>query len=578
MAFELGTIPRWAFTNQFGILNAGGKLHFYRSVAKDQNKTVYHDENGIVPYTDPITLDAVGSVGLIYFNDDEPYYITLYDSTDTQLIWDVDNYSPAGGGGGGGGLTEIDYTNFVINGQFRFFNKLIFDSLLASELEIAAYWYFDKSNLTATDTLRFLTFPLGVTAPPFSPTYYLRYNCTNVPTGETYKDIYIKIKDVNVFQDQQITISIEQQGTNPAQLIEFRYRQHFGTGGTPSADVEGAIAAHNVNASWGKISSTTTLPSIGGKTLGTNSDDYLGLIIRLPLDVTTQVDITNFQVNIGDKVLDYEFQTYDKAHNEARSILLPYDNYISGLYTTRHIDHIDISAGACTDKLNHDLFKVPAITKYIDSTWADGAGNGGMASGVSLTQDTWYHLFIIMVPHGGVDAGFDTDINATNLLADAAVQAKGYLYYRRIFSFRTETTSIVIRSYGQRYETVTYYHDFKGDSISDTDNSLSGNLTLDVPTGISVEAICNVYGSSDDYPHVINFTALSPTFYGSPPAAVCGSTSKFDGTNVFRSYYQGHLLTTTSGTVYGHLKLNSPNFRDLYLSMTANGYRDYRLD
>ena len=171
MAFELGTIPRWGFTNEFGIWNAGGKLHFKRSVAKDQNKTVYQDQNGIVPYPNPITLDANGSVGLIYFNDDEPYYITLYDSTDTQLIWDVDNYSPAGGGGGGGS-TEIDYTNFVINGQFRFFYRQLLSSLTNSEIEIAPYWYFTKSNITAIDTLSFESFPIGSIVPPFSPKYF----------------------------------------------------------------------------------------------------------------------------------------------------------------------------------------------------------------------------------------------------------------------------------------------------------------------------------------------------------------------------------------------------------------------
>jgi len=573
MAFELGTILRWAFAEQTGRWNAGGKLHFYRSVAKDQEKAVYHDPNGLIPYTNPITLDGIGSVGLIYFNDDEPYYITLYDSTDTQLIWDVDNYSPAGGGGGGTGSTEIDYTNFVMNGQFRFFDQKSFSSIPASEFEVAPYWYFDKSNATATDTIEFLPFLTGTTNPPFSPTYYVRYNCTNVPSGETYKDFYIKIKDVNAFQDQQITISLEQQGTNPVQLIEFIYLQHFGTGGTPSADVVGAIAAHNVNVSWGKVSSTTTLPTISGKTIGDNKDDYVAFIIRLPLDVTTQFDFTNFQINLGDKVLDYEFQTYDKAKIEYRSINYPIHKDLKGLDTEQNVTDITklitIKEGYCSDSNSTDLFRLKqALTKDISVTWAQGDLVGGLASGLTLAIDTYYNVFLLFRPNGGVDAGFDTDLNAANLLADPVVQSAGYIKERRVATIKTEAASTNIEDYVQTYDEFLW-----NTPAFQTRYLLPGFaqpqiFSLAVPPGFRVMAHVNVYFTGNNHFHQY----MTPTFVDSlVPTSTSNPLATYSiGNHVMRSVLTDNLqqIQQTAN--------NNTNYITYYISTL--GWKDWRVD
>ena len=225
MAFELGTILRSAYALPNGLWNVAGYLHFYRADAHDQRKTVFEDRDGTIPYSNPITLDGIGSVPPIYYEDDEAYYIKLTDSSDPlgifTPIWDVDDYWPTLSPLSGGGVSASGNNNFAINGQFRFFYESSFTSLAAAELAIAPYWFFNKSNATATDTISFLPFLVGVDDPPFSPTYYCRYNCTNVPTGETSKDFYIKIQDVSAFQDQPITISVEKKGTVTSQLLEF---------------------------------------------------------------------------------------------------------------------------------------------------------------------------------------------------------------------------------------------------------------------------------------------------------------------------------------------------------------------
>ena len=56
-------------------------------------------------------------------------------------------------------------------------------------------------------------------------------------------------------------------------------QQQFGTGGSPSAATTTAGTLTTITTSWQRYSFTVTLPSISGKVMGTNPDDYLTLTI-----------------------------------------------------------------------------------------------------------------------------------------------------------------------------------------------------------------------------------------------------------------------------------------------------------
>ena len=83
----------------------------------------------------------------------------------------------------------------------------------------------------------------------------------------------------------------------------------------------------------------------------------------------------------------------------------------------------------CCSAFEGDGFMVldNALVRNLNDPWVEG-GPGGRASGVTIADNTWYILFLIGKPDGTVDAGWDTDINATNLLATAT----GYTIYRPI--------------------------------------------------------------------------------------------------------------------------------------------------
>jgi hypothetical protein len=114
-------------------------------------------------------------------------------------------------------------------------------------------------------------------------------------------------------------------------------------------------------------------------------------------------------------------------------------NYISGFQfsvNTAGNKDLTITAGQCTDSTNAvTMRRASSLTKYIINAgrtavvaWSVGVPAGGVPAGVTIGAK-WIHVFIIMHANGTVDAGVDTSLTATNLLA-----ATSYTYYRRIGS------------------------------------------------------------------------------------------------------------------------------------------------
>lgn len=161
--------------------------------------------------------------------------------------------------------------------------------------------------------------------------------------------------------------------------------------------------------------------------------------------------------------------------------------YIDGLQISNGTDatnDIDIAAGHCRDTL--DAFNMnPAgtMTKQIDANWAEGSAVGGFPSGLTLTNDTTYHMFLLKRSDtGNHDAGFDTSLTATNLLADAT----NYDSYRRIGSILYGTATI--EQFVQDGDEFVW--DVVKESVADSATSTTQILSVvDVPIGIKVDAL-----------------------------------------------------------------------------------------
>lgn len=165
-------------------------------------------------------------------------------------------------------------------------------------------------------------------------------------------------------------------------------------------------------------------------------------------------------------------------------------SYLAGLGLSNNgtdaTNDVDIAVGEARNADDDgDLKLASALTKRIDASWAAGSGSGGLSSSLTLTDDTWYHVHLILVA-GVVDVGFDTSIVAANLIADHSATE-----YRRIGSVRRGTaTNLAFSQVGDEF----LWDDPPSDvDVTDLGTS-SVTYTLTVPTGLKLIAVFNAQG------------------------------------------------------------------------------------
>jgi hypothetical protein len=318
------------YCDQNGLPLIAGTVQWSKATDHDTRKAVYETDVITPPattppaYANPHTLDSAGSMSAPYFANDEPYYIEVR-ASDSTLIKSFDNF-PSSAGEGPPVVTEFDPTNYLLNPQFRFHYQEEYtnEDLNSTEYVLIAAdnWNFKRNNINATNSLTFNEFVLGQTDVPENPKYYLRYACTAIGAGgETRKDIVHRIKGAETLSGETVTINIRARSSTNSQ-IQIVVRQGFGTGGTPSEPVE-TLTLEQLTTDWEEYTITLVIPSVSGKTLGTDNNDHLEIGIRLPLDIISEVDITNMQMNKGDELLEFNYKTYEMAEVEKKSIELP---------------------------------------------------------------------------------------------------------------------------------------------------------------------------------------------------------------------------------------------------------------
>jgi hypothetical protein len=215
--------------------------------------------------------------------------------------------------------------------------------------------------------------------------------------------------------------------------------------------------------------------------------------------------------------------------------------YIDGVIlsnnSTDSAHDIDISTGICRDTGNTTSLELTsALTKQIDATWAAGTNNGGMASGVSLSTNTWYHVHLCDLDAGESDIVFDTSITAVNALATPGVGTK----YRRIGSVLTDSSSnITAFSQFGNY----FYWDTPQLDINEVSSSTAALKTLSTPVGVRTIAI--LAGQSDGAQLYFEPADITDNGYNPTSGRVNFGTTNV--TNLSSGNYT--LLTNTSSQI-----------------------------
>ena len=167
----------------------------------------------------------------------------------------------------------LDPENRIINGAFDFWQRGT--SSTSSGYVAADRWTNDLSGGTVTQSQQ--AFTLGDTLGNNSPTYFLRQTVSGQTLSSHLAVIAQGIESVRSYAGQTITILGWARRSSGSGNMAVEVEQYFGSGGSPSASVQVAPQTVTLTASFAPFALTFAVPSITGKTLGSNNNDKLAL-------------------------------------------------------------------------------------------------------------------------------------------------------------------------------------------------------------------------------------------------------------------------------------------------------------
>jgi hypothetical protein len=429
VTYSLAPEPFWVIINNEGTVAGGAKMYTRSSLNLEQDKIVYQDAGGTIPWPNPIIFDLNGVQGPFYWEFDSAapedlYYIFANDS-DGNLIWDISDFSGGNGGGGGGTVTTyLPLLNYIANNVFidhiddmvsaanltntviapsnhKGFTPALITPIVAAYGTVGPDIRFVKNDTSLlSDQITFPLFPLAsaALAPDATPVEYLRYQCSGSPVGETYKSFQFPItQKVKNLSGQAMTFNIWAKVTATPVTLNVNVVQYFGSGTSASAEVSSTEGAITLTTSWVPYKTLITIPSVAGKSLGTGgqqtNDDALYIQLALPLGTNCDIQFTKPSLYLGNVNPDETFDTYDEIDSinqtprtgDIKTSLLSSAPYG---WVAMNDGSIGETASGATNRANQDTFQLyKTIWDGVLDAWApvsSGRGASAVADFVAL--------------------------------------------------------------------------------------------------------------------------------------------------------------------------------------------------
>lgn len=429
VTYSLAPEPFWVIINNEGTVAGGAKMYTRSSLNLEQDKIVYQDAGGTIPWPNPIIFDLNGVQGPFYWEFDSAapedlYYIFVNDS-DGNLIWDISDFSGGNGGGGGGTVTTyLPLLNYIANNVFidhiddmvsaanltntviapsnhKGFTPALITPIVAAYGTVGPDIRFVKNDTSLlSDQITFPLFPLAsaALAPDATPVEYLRYQCSGSPVGETFKSFQFPItQKVKNLSGQAMTFNIWAKVTATPVTLNVNVVQYFGSGTSASAEVSSTEGAITLTTSWVPYKTLITIPSVTGKSLGTGgqqtNDDALYIQLALPLGTNCDIQFTKPSLYLGNVNPDETFDTYDEIDSinqtprtgDIKTSLLSSAPYG---WVAMNDGSIGETASGATNRANQDTFQLyKTIWDGVLDAWApvsSGRGASAVADFVAL--------------------------------------------------------------------------------------------------------------------------------------------------------------------------------------------------
>ena len=166
--------------------------------------------------------------------------------------------------------TATGFRNAIINGDFRIWQRgSSFTPATGGGTYTADRWAMTFAGGTPTNSVARTAFTPGIASTlGVEAEYFHKSTITSVGTTTRYS-VEQRIEDVKTFAGQTVTSSFWAKADSNRTLRVYLL-QNFGTGGSTGVVV--GFSDFNLTTSWQKFTFSTLVPSISGKTIGTNSN------------------------------------------------------------------------------------------------------------------------------------------------------------------------------------------------------------------------------------------------------------------------------------------------------------------
>ena len=166
----------------------------------------------------------------------------------------------------------LDPENRIINGAFDFWQR---GTSLVGSGYIADRWRPNANGGTVTTSRQ--AFSIGDTLGNNNPTFFLRQTVSGQSASANEARVMQYVEGVRSYAGQTITVLGWARRSSGSGNMAVEVAQDFGTGGSPSSAVLVAPQTVTLTSSFAPFALTFTVPSISGKTVGTNGNDLFYL-------------------------------------------------------------------------------------------------------------------------------------------------------------------------------------------------------------------------------------------------------------------------------------------------------------
>lgn len=167
----------------------------------------------------------------------------------------------------------LSFRNKLINGNFDFWQRGTANANTDAAGYLADRW--QRFVVGSSINQNYQGFTLGQTSVEGEPAFYWQGVVTSVAGASNYAGLAQPIESVRTLAGQSAVLTFWAKA-DVSRNMAVEFSQNFGTGGSPSSAVQGiGVATCVLTTSWQKFTVNVTLPSISGKTLGSNFDDKL---------------------------------------------------------------------------------------------------------------------------------------------------------------------------------------------------------------------------------------------------------------------------------------------------------------